>query len=53
MRGQAFVVFQSIKSAVRAKSDLDQYIFFDNKMVSFSFHLNLLKIGHRICQKEI
>ena len=41
MRGQAFVVFQNIKSAVRAKQDLDQYMFFDKKMVSFiSFSFN-------------
>jgi RNA recognition motif-containing protein len=47
MRGQAFIVFQNIKSAQRAKQDLEGYNIFDKEMVTnFRFTDLTLTIGN-------
>lgn len=35
MRGQAFVVFKNIKSAIEAINKLDGFLFFDKRMVHY------------------
>ena len=54
MRGQAFIVFQNIKSAQRAKQDLEGYNIFDKEMVSHFLLTDLtLTIGNWIRRKKI